>query len=387
MRTPLALLLLASLPLTSHAVPLRLRSNKPIVQVRVNHSEPQWFILDSGCRGTSILAFDAADRLGVARTQGETGDVGAGSGTKVQLAQARDPLFLEALGETLTVGEPIVMTLGHVAKLEGQQVDGLLGGDFFARHVITLDYARNDIALEDPATYTPPAGAIVIPVDLDTGWPVARGSVTTADGRTLPCNFLVDTGVRFTLALFRPFCERNELRGSGTLKGAVVGYGVGGASRGDVSRMTALSLGGFEVRKPVVIYSRDTTGVFAMDGPDGIIGGELLKRARTTFDYPHGRLVLEPYKTAETAFEFDMSGLFLTTDPPAYEAIRVLAINPGTPAAAADLRVGDQIVSIDGKALSLDETRARLRVPGVRRIALKRDGKPIQVKLEVQRLV
>lgn len=385
MRILPAVLLLAAIAAPSHAEPLRLRSNKPIVPVRVNHSAPQWFILDSGCRGNSILAFEAADRLGVARSEGQSGDVGAGSGTQVQLAQARDPLFLEALGETLSVAEPVVMTLGHVAKLEGQQVDGLLGGDFFARHVITLDYAKNDVALHDPASYMPPRGAIVIPLDLDTGWPVAHGSVTTPDGRTLPANFLVDTGVRFTLALFTPFCERHGL--TGTIRDAVVGYGVGGASRGDVARVASLALGGFEVTKPVVIYSRDTTGVFSMDGPDGIIGGELLKRARTTFDYPHRRLVLEPYAKAAEPFEFDMSGLFLSSDPPAFETIRVLAINAGTPAAAANLQVGDEIVSIDGKQLSLDEARAKLRVPGVRRIDVKRDGKPLLVKLEVQRLV
>jgi C-terminal processing protease CtpA/Prc len=82
-----------------------------------------------------------------------------------------------------------------------------------------------------------------------------------------------------------------------------------------------------------------------------------------------------------------MSGLFLTSDPPAYETIRVLAINAGTPAAAANLKIGDEIVAIDGKKFSLDETRAKLRVPGMRRIDVKRDGKPLQVKLEVQRLV
>src|SRR5689334_20054347 len=151
--------------------PLELHSNKPFVPVSVNGSKPQAFILDTGCRANSILARECADRLGIARTGDEAGQVGAGSGASVQLSTARDPLFLAALGETLSVGEPVVMTLGHVARLEGNPVDGLLGGDFLARHVVTIDYAKGTLEVHD--AYEPPQGATVVPIALDTGWPVA----------------------------------------------------------------------------------------------------------------------------------------------------------------------------------------------------------------------
>jgi hypothetical protein len=381
----LPLLLLTLVAADVHALPLRLRSNKPFVPVSVSRSAPLWFILDSGNRGNSILAREAADRLGLALAGDQDAQVGAGAGASVRLATAKDPLFLEALGETLSVGEPVVMSLGHVARLEGQRVDGLLGFDFLSRHAVTLDYARSEIRLTDPAAYAPPPGAIVVPLELDTGWPIAAGSLTTADGRSLPCRFLVDTGVRFTVAMFRPFSARHGLKG--TITDAVIGYGVGGASRGDLARVGKLALGGFVVDRPVAVFSRDTTGIFALDGPDGILGGELLKRARTTFDYAHARMVLEPYPNAEAAFEFDMSGLFLEAEPPAFTDIRVLAVNAGTPAAAAGLRAGDRVVAIDGKARSLDETRERLRTPGTHELELARDGKPLKLRLEARRLV
>jgi C-terminal processing protease CtpA/Prc len=80
--------------------------------------------------------------------------------------------------------------------------------------------------------------------------------------------------------------------------------------------------------------------------------------------------------------------LFLATDAPDYKAIRVLWVNPGTPAEEAKLQVGDEIVSIDGrKALSLDQARELFRTPGTRRLEIRREGQSLQVQLEVRRLV
>src|SRR5262249_26977586 len=156
-------------------------------------------------------------------------------------------------------------------------------------------------------------------------------------------------GVRFTVALFRPFSSRHALYDTpGTLGDRVVGVGAGGASRGDVCRLDALTIGSLAYSKPVAVFSRDTRGIFAVDGPDGIVGGELLRRHRVTFDYPHRRLILEPY-AGPGPFEFDMSGLFLTSDAPDYARIRILSVGPETPAAKAGLMTDDEIVSIDGR--------------------------------------
>jgi hypothetical protein len=257
--------------------------------------------------------------------------------------------------------------------------------------VIEIDYARSTMTLHDPKSYTPPAGAIVVPLNLDTGWPIARGTITTKGGAPIPCDLLIDTGVRFTLALFRPFSEKHKLyETAGTVHEMVIGSGAAGLSHGDLCRVQALTLGAASFASPVVAFSRDTTGVFSMDGPDGILGGEVLRRHRVTFDYPHRRMILEPYPGKPAAFENDMSGMFIGTEAPGYTKFRVLAVNPKTPAADAKLRVGDEIVSIDGRTssqITLDQARALLREPVTRRLEIRRDTQVMQVRLAARRIV
>jgi len=383
-----AFLLFAAVSLP-HTVPFEITSNKPFVQASIDGSAPQWFILDTGCRGNSMIARECAERLHLERGAEEQAQVGAGSGAAVGLSQMSRPVTLHALGDTITVAEPLVMTLGHVARIEGRRVDGLIGEDFLQRHVVELDYATNRITLRDPAAYKPPAKAVIVPIDLESGWPVAEGTITTPGGKPLPCRLIIDTGVRSTVTLFRPFSTANGLYGvPGALRDRVTGYGVGGASRGDVGRLETFTLGALSFSKPVAVFSRDTTGIFAMRELDGIVGGELLKRHRVTFDYPHRRMVLEPVSGG--SFEFDMSGVFLATEAPEYATIRVVSVQPGTPAAKANLQVGDELVSIDGvktPELKVDEARALFRSPGVRRLELRREGKLLAVRLETRRLV
>src|SRR5262249_25439446 len=152
------------------------------------------------------------------------------------------------------------------------------------------------ITVHDPGRYEPPAGGTIVPVNLETGWPVAEAPITAAGGPPPPCRLIIDTGVRFTVALFPPIRDRPGPHDSTrSLHDLVIRGGRGGASRGDVARLDALTIGSLWYAKPVGIFSRDTSGIFAVDGPDGIVGGELLRHHRVTFDYPHQRLVFEPY--------------------------------------------------------------------------------------------
>jgi len=89
-------------------------------------------------------------------------------------------------------------------------------------------------------------------------------------------------------------------------------------------------------------------------------------------------------------FEHDMSGLFLGSDGADYSQIRVLAVNPGSPAANAKLQVNDEILAIDGKRvpqLSLDQARALLRTPATRRLEIRRAGQTVQASLVTKRMV
>jgi len=371
-----------------HAVPFEITNNKTWVQVKVNGSAPQWFIFDTGNNGGSVIDRECADRLQLKRGAEQDAHIGAGSGAPTGISQITRPLQIEALGETLTVVEPTVMALQHVSRIEGRRANGLVGADYLSRHVVVIDYAQSTMTVRDVKTYAPPVGATVLPLNLDLGWPVAEATVTMPGGSPMQCRVIVDTGMRGTMTLFRPFSIGHRLYEGAELHDVVLGAGAGGMTHGDIDRAETIALGTVTFENPVISFARDTTGIFSIDAVDGIIGGELLRRNRVTFDCPHRRMILEPYEQPAGAFETDMSGLLLAADPPDYKGIRVMWVNQGSPAADARLQVGDEIVAIDGrKPRDLDEARERFRMPGTRRLEIRRDGQPLHVRLEARRLV
>jgi len=348
-----------------------------------------WFILDSGAGEGSIIAKEAAERLGLERGSETDAHIGAGEGVRVDISNIPSAT-LHVAGDTMTVHEMMVFSLAHVAPFEGRHVEGLLGADFLHRNVVELDYANLKMRIIDPAAYTPSKSAIIVPINADEGLCMAEGSIQRPGEKAIKCRFVIDTGVRGTLLLYSPFVKRHGFYESKKpLITATVGGGAGGETKGDLDRLEKLSIGPASFDNPPVIYSRDSVGVFAGEDADGIIGGEILRRCRTTFDYPHDRLVLEPYSD-QKPFEYDMSGTFLVGAGDDYNRVTIYSVAAKTPAAEAGLMKGDEIVSVDGKPatkLGLDGVRGLFRVPKTYRLQVKRGTDDMSVELKTRRLV
>jgi len=374
-----------------HETPFEMASHKIWVPVRVNGSAPQWFIFDTGDQGTSVVARECAARIGLPLGESHTVSLGAGTGAQVHLATARD-VALEVAGETFRVPTAAVFELGHVAPFEGRRVDGLLGEDFLHHHVVEIDYARRVLRIYDPETYRYTGTAPPVPMVAPSGLVVVRARVTARGRAPLAARVAIDTGVRTTLIWYRPFVAAHDLVAAlPRTFAATIGGGAGGESRGDVGRLARLDLAGQAIDAPTAVFSRDTSGVFAGSGQDGIVGGELLERFRVTFDYPHQRVMLEPYAVPVTGFDYDMSGLFLVARGEAFERVTVLSVAPGSPAAAAGIARDDEITALDGRpanSLTLDALRARLVVRGARvALTVRHAGVERTVTLDLEPLV
>lgn len=371
--------------------PFEITSNKPFVQVRVNGSEPQWFVLDTGCRGASIVSRECADRLGLARGAESATRMGAGQGVSVALSQS-GPVVLDVAGDTLRSPSLFVIPFDHINPYEGRAIQGLLGEDYLRRHVVELDYAHQVIRAWDPASYRYTGETPPIPLTFDRGLAVADAEMTAPGRPATACRLVIDTGVRTTVVWYHPFVIAQKLLETQrqTFAGTI-GGGAGGETRGDIGRLDWLRVGTLLLRAPTVVFSRDTSGVFAGHEEDGILGGEILRRCKVTFDYPHKRLMLEPYEDVSADFDFDMSGLFLVAPGPDFRRVLVQSVSDGTPAAAAGIRKDDEIVSVDRRSTSgmkLDEVRELFRSPGrAHQLELKRGADSLSVTFTTRRLV
>jgi hypothetical protein len=372
-------------------IPFEIASNKPWVQVRINGSEPRWFILDTGCRGTSVIARRCAEELHLALEGEQETSVGAGEGVRLGVSATHD-VTLDVGGSTFTAPLLAVFPFDHVEPYEGRALDGLLGEDFVRLHVLEIDYARRKIRLYDPASFAYSGRGASIPVAFDEGLAVAHATLTPPRGEALPCRVVIDTGVRTTVIWYHPFVLAHDLVSTQPrVVTGTIGGGAGGETKGDIGRIAALTIGSLAIPNPAAVFSRDTSGVFAGSEEDGIVGGEILRRCKLTLDYAHERIFLEPYAGEFAPFEYDMSGMFLVSAAPDFRRVIVQSVAEGTPAGEAGLAKGDEIVAVDGQKVgerTLDDLRELFKASGaIRRVSVKRGAEQLELRLTLRPLV
>ncbi|MDQ2879488.1 MAG: pepsin/retropepsin-like aspartic protease family protein, partial [Pseudomonadota bacterium] len=218
---------------TQTQFPFRLLNNHIYADAAVNDQGPLLFIFDTG--GHNILVPDTAKTLGI-KSEGAMPGTGVGN-------KAQD--FGLAKIKTLRVGDAtfknqIVGVLDFEPNgVEGVDIKGMVGFEVFKRFVTRIDYGKHTMTLIDPKHFDP----------ADAGTPVKfvfNGDLPEVDGsfEGIPAKFDIDTGARDELTLTAPFAQKNGLRAKHP-KGveAVEGWGVGGASRGYITRGAELSIG------------------------------------------------------------------------------------------------------------------------------------------------
>jgi hypothetical protein len=337
--------------------------------------KPARFLVDTG--GVNLLTPAAAKKFGV-MGEGKLAARGVGDQeVDLSLAHAKEVRVGDAV-----LADPVfyVIDLGDLPKVEGVDCDGLVGYEMFRRFGVTIDYEKRALVLTDPAKFAPPAGASMVPFELDDRIPIVQGAL---DG--VPARMSVDTGSRSSLTMHSPFVREHKLvEKYHASPEAVIGWGVGGPSRGQPARFGTLVLGDLKI--PGIagdLYTGDK-GSFANPDLSGNLGGGVFTRFTVAFDYANKRLYFAPNASYGKPDAFDRSGFFLIADQ---DALVVADVARESAAAKAGFATNDRIVAIDGALAdrkSLVEWRAKLRdlpVGTKLKVDRVRDGKKATVEL------
>ncbi len=380
-------------PLCHHLPPvnMELASNKPWVQVRVNDAKPLWFVLDTGNPAVSFIDMARAKEMGLKVENERKQRSGAGEGVTTTVGTTSG-VTLETGGRKAVNQTVSVVDVSHVSEFEGRHLNGTLGGAFFSRYTLEIDYPGKIVQFHDARTYRYAGPGVKIPITFLNGLVTVKAAVTLPGGEPLEADFVVDTGARTALLLNSTFVAKHKMLES--LKDkflATIGGGVGGESKGYVCRMESLKIGPLVTREPVVVCSTDKTGVLASPSFAGIIGGGVLKRCRVIFDYVNKTLILEPSSRRPGRYEYDMSGMFLTAEGPDFRKFKVMSVVEGSPAAVVGIQRGDIITSMNGRKASrftLERLRKMFLQEGREfRLEILRGDKKIQVNFRTRRLI
>jgi predicted aspartyl protease len=314
--------------------------------------KPVHVLVDTG--GANLLTPASAARLGLSG-EGKLAAGGVGDEqVDLSLAHAKE---VRLGGAVLAHPVFYVIDMGALGATEGIPSDGLVGFEMFRRFRVTVDYAAHVLTLADPAKFTPPANAHVVPFDLAERIPVVTG---TLDG--LPVRISVDTGSRSSLTLHSPFVRDHDLaKRYGAAPETVTGWGVGGPSRARPARLGTLQLGDLAIKDIAGDLTTGNKGAFANPDLSANLGGGVLKRFTVTFDYDARKMYLVPNADFDKPDTFDRSGAWIVSDR---DALKVVAVAPQGAGEKAGLKVGDRILTIAGespKKRTIAEWRVRLR--------------------------
>ena len=378
---------LTSVGTSALRIPFELSSNIIFLQIRVNNSQPLWFVLDTGPQLTIIDA-ERAKLSGIKFSI--VGKAEGAGGSPVDAGLAKDVSF-SLPGLDFQARQTGIIPLSDLNRYIGRTVDGVLGHDFFSRFVVEIDYAARLINLYDPKSFQYSGAGESVPIELKDSGANVRARLALAERAPIEGDFRIDTGGSHALLLLTPFVKAQHILQSVPKTIAAPAAGVGGETNVLLGRIQSLQLGRFTLEKPVTSFAQSTKGALSDKNLTGNIGGGILHRFKLIFDYQNKRIILAPNNRFTESFESDMSGMVLIAEGTRLDSFKIFYVTENSPAAEAGLQVGDIIAAINGKpssTLTLDTVREMFKQNG-REVALdiKRGEKVLQVRLKLRRLI
>jgi hypothetical protein len=328
---------------TSFTVPFELVDNRIFINVTLEGRGPFKFIFDTG--GYGGISVETAKKIG-AKLGNEV--EGRGAGETVVKAWETSVAETRIGGLVLKDQDYHVFDFSDMRHVFGSQIfDGIIGLPVFSQTVVRVDYARRLLTFTEPSKFNYAGAGATVPFELESFLPIIRGEVDA-----VPVRLGLDTGDRSAFTLKSPFVEQYKLREKYAPKvEAVTGFGIGGPIRAQVVRLRALKFGPFRVAGAVTRFSLQKAGAFAANDTAGNVGGAILKQFTVTFDYARRRLYFEKNQSYGSRDTYDRAGLWLSGTPDG-RSFEVFDVVEGGPAADAGLKVGDQIVAIDGRVVA-----------------------------------
>ncbi|HHN47479.1 MAG TPA: PDZ domain-containing protein, partial [Bacteroidales bacterium] len=274
----------------------------------------------------------------------------------------------------------------------GMNVHGIIGHEFFNHFVVKVDYDRKLITVYDPEVYRPRRRDTAIPFSIEQGRPYIAVTVIQDDDTKINAKLLIDSGASHGLMLETDTKEEISLPDKNL--STIIGWGLGGELAGHLGRIKALKIKSFMFKDVLVSFAEDYSDPEAtrVTGRNGSIGGDVLSRFTTTFDYPGNTLYLRKNRAYRYPFEYNLSGIDLVASGRGYDSFRIIHVIGNSPAWHAGIRNGDIILVINGKLssdVSLSEINTLLRSrPGTKiNLTINRDAEIMRVSFRLRRLI
>jgi len=374
-----------SLPetISKDKISFKLMNNLVVVPVEVNGT-PLTFLLDTGVSTTIMFSLSKVDSLKLnnakeirLRGLGEGGSIPAlmSSNNSLTIGKVKD--------ENHTVYVIFDKSINLSTRM-GIPIHGILGYDFFKNLVVKTDYSSKKITVYKPSKYIPNYCKKHEEFDLifNNKKPYINVEVAVLDKKE-EVTLLIDSGSSDAIWLF----DDNDIENTKerAFFDDFLGQGISGVIFGKRSKLSKLKIGSFELKNVKVAYpdKESLENIKFFEERDGSLGGDILKRFTVIIDYSSKKIILKKNRNFKLPFYYNMSGITLKHDGVVMvkekldsfserqnensEAVNITIasvyefhlapkfvvseIREGSPADLVGIRVGDEIISVNGKEI------------------------------------
>jgi len=271
------------------------------------------------------------------------------------------------------------------------RIGGVIGWMILSRYAVNIDYDTMQIELYDTQRSTFDFAGQGFEVEVQGTVIFAAAKAVLAGGETFTGKVLVDTGSGGTLTFNAPFAKANGLvEKIGSYYEREIQSLSTDRARLYTGMLSSIHLGTFQFNSVPAGIAVAEAGALSWPRIMGILGNGILRRFNLSIDLQRKRVFLKPNQAYGEAFETNCSGLELVLDD-TFSKVIVDHVYLHSPAEAAGLKVGDEVVQINGanaSQLPLAQIRSMLSKDGKEvEIVVDRKGEPHKYLLRLRALI
>ena len=284
-------------------------NNLIIIPVEVNGVKLN-FLLDTGVENTVLFSLDDENSLQFNHIE-KIKIRGLGGGNTIDALHSKNNKF--SINGFLDNNHDIYIILDQEINFSSQlgiPVHGIIGYEFFKNNFVEINYKRNrlniyknneDFHINKLKQYDE------IPISLELQKPYIE-TFETINTKEIKTKLLVDSGGSDALWLFE---NKTNIQSPKTYFNDYLGRGFSGYIYGKRSRIEKFQVGKHEIFYPTISFpdSLSFQNANIVEGRNGSIGGEILKRFNVIFDYRNKKMYLKKNSNFDEKFNYNMSGI------------------------------------------------------------------------------
>ncbi len=348
-----------------------------ILHAKLNeHPDTLNFILDTGSSGISLDSA-TAEYLGCKPVPTERTIRGIAGIRKVSFLYDQE---LHFPGLTIEHLDFHINDYDILTSVYGERIDGIIGYAVLNRYIIKVDYDSMKLSFHTKGTIRYPRGGYLLKPSISM---LVSQPLRVKDEKTVYSRFLFDMGAGLCLLLSKDFVDDSTIFSKKRKRFIKEGEGLGGKIDMELTVMKEVRVGPYRFRSVPVFIFDDEFNVTSYPYMGGLLGNDILRRFNVILNYAKGDIYITPNSHFTDVFDYSYSGveLYLING-----IIVVGDVAKGSPAEAAGLKEGDEVIGINKNiSHNLNQFKIALQAPNEKiKMIIRRDGELREFEFKIK---